>query len=111
MPLPLLPIASGFFASISITSLKYLIPFVALSLIKFLGVTLITYSAVDLATNEITNFLTSSMSNLGSDVLNLLRMGGIIDAFDITMAGWAAQLQLRQIMGSFSRISLNPTNT
>lgn len=111
MPLPLLPIASGFFSSISITSIKYLLPFIIFGIIKFLGVTLITFTAVDLATDSITNYLTSSISNLGSDVLNMLRMGGVIDAFDIILAGWAAQLQLRQIMGSFSRLSFNPTNT
>lgn len=111
MPLPLLPMIGGIFASVSLTSIKFIWPFIIYSTIKFLGVTLITFTAVDLLTDGVTNAITQNFNSLGTDVINILRMGGVMDAIDIITAGWVAQIQLKQIMGSFSRLSLAPPST
>lgn len=111
MPLPLIPIIGGMTATISLATIKYLLPFIIISSIKFLGITLISFTAIDLVTDQITNFVSETFGGLSSDVLNILRMGGVMDGINIILAGWVAQIQLRSILGAFSRMTFQPTST
>jgi len=111
MPLPLVPIIGGALGTFSLTAVKFLLPFIVVSLIKFLGVTLVTFTALDLATDAMSNYIISSFNNLGSDVIAVLTISGFLDAINILLAGWAAQIQLRQILGAFSKLKFNPPSS
>jgi cell division protein FtsX len=111
MPLPLIPIAGAMFASFSLTAIRYLLPFIVISLIKFLGVSLITYAAVSVTTDAISGHIISNFNNIGGNVLAILKIAGFLDAINVLLAGWAAQVQLRQILGSFSKLKFTPPSS
>lgn len=111
MPLPLIPIVGAALGSFSLAAIKYLLPFIIFSLIKFLGISLVTYAGVDLLTDSISSYITNSFNNLGSHIVAILKIAGFLDALNITIAGWAAQIQLKQILGAFSKLRFNPPSS
>jgi len=111
MPLPLIPIVGAALSTFSLTAIKYLLPFIVFSLIKFVGVSLVTYVGVDLLTGSISSYILNSFNNLGADTLAILKIAGFLDVINILLAGWAAQIQLKQILGAFSKLRFNPPSS
>lgn len=111
MPLPLVPIVAGALSTFSLAAVKYLLPFIIFSAIKLLGITLITFTGLDLLTDAISDYIVSSFNNLGSDIVAILKIAGFLDAINILIAGWAAQIQLRQILGAFSQLKFTPPSS
>jgi hypothetical protein len=109
MPLPLIPIIGVAAASAVIPMIKYMLPVIVMGVIKLLGISLVTFGALTLATDQIENLVLSSFDNIGSDALMMFRMVGFVDAINILIAGWVAQIQLRSLLGAFNSMKFTPS--
>jgi hypothetical protein len=109
MPLPLIPIIGVAAASAVIPMIKYMLPVIVMGVIKLLGISLVTFGALSLATDQIENLVLSSFDNIGSDALLMFRMVGFVDAINILIAGWVAQIQLRSLLGAFNSMKFTPS--
>jgi hypothetical protein len=109
MPLPLIPIIGVAAASAVIPMIKYMLPVIVMGVIKLLGISLVTFGALSLATDQIENLVLSSFDNIGSDALMMFRMVGFVDAINILIAGWVAQIQLRSLLGAFNSMKFTPS--
>jgi hypothetical protein len=109
MPLPLIPIVGVAAATAIIPMIKYMLPVIVIGVIKLLGISLVTFGALSLATDQIENLVLSSFDNIGSDALMMFRMVGFVDAINILIAGWVAQIQLRSLLGAFNSMKFTPT--
>jgi cell division protein FtsX len=109
MPLPLIPIIGVAAATAIIPMIKYMLPVIILGIVKLLGVTLITFGALNLATDQIENIILTSFDNIGTDALLMFKMVGFIDSINILIAGWAAQIQLRSLLGAFNKMKFTPS--
>jgi hypothetical protein len=71
-----------------------------------LGVGVVTVSGIDLAVNTAMSWVSTAVGGLGSDLLNLLALGGVFQGMSYVGGAFAARIAMAGVAGAFKRFFL-----